>query len=351
MPKNNQSYSISIDTKTIIKTLAILGGTYLLFSLWSIVLIILTAFVFSLALNPLVDSLTTKKLPRSISLVAIYLVITTILIFLVSFTIQPLVLEATEFANNLPLLARGIQPFIFKLSSFSQSYPWLNINSVVNGASQAMQGSINNLLGGITNFLSGILTLLLIMILTFYMVSEEKSVKKSIASLAPAKQREHVLEISNQVQRKMGHWLIGQTFLCFIIFLFTYVSLSILGVKYALLLSIIAGIAEAVPYIGPIISVFPATLVALTQSPLLALFVVIIFFLIQQIENSVLVPTVMRQAVGLDPIISILVLLVGYQLGGILGALLAIPLATVGVVIIKSWPKRHKKASKRLLRA
>ena len=351
MTNNGQPTIISIDTNTIIRTLAILGGIYLLFNLWGIVLIILAAFILSWALAPLVNKLEAKRLPRAVSLIGIYLILITIIVFLVSFTITPLVQEATDFGNNLPMLSRNLQPLIFKISKLNQKNSWFDASSLLSGASQAIQTSVNNLVDGIGNFFSGLLTIFLIMVITFYMVSEEQSMKKLIISLAPAHWRERALEISDQVQKKMGHWLIGQVFLCFVIFLFTYVALTILGVKYALLLSLVAGLAEAIPYLGPIFSAVPAIFVALTQSTLLAVLVAIMYLLIQQIENSVLVPTVMRQAVGLDPIISIIVLLVGYQLGGVLGAILAIPLATAIGVVISSRPKRQKTAVKRLLRA
>jgi predicted PurR-regulated permease PerM len=120
-------------------------------------------------------------------------------------------------------------------------------------------------------------------------------------------------------------------------------SLLIFDVKYALILAIIAGLLEAIPYFGPTLSSIPAIFIAGTQSPLLALFILFVYIVIQAVENNILVPKIMQRAVGLDPIISIISLMIGFKLGGILGALLAIPVATSLSVIIKDLFLNYEK--------
>jgi predicted PurR-regulated permease PerM len=347
----NQANLIAIDTKTILKTIGIIAGLYLLVNIWDIVLIMLTALIFSLALDPLIDTLAKHRLPRGLILIGIYLLLFVALVFLMSYTIPVLTSEITELANNLPIITHRAEPFFFKLNTLSKTYPWMSPTGLVSTISQSLQHNINSLLDSISNFFSGLLTLLLIAIITYYMVSEEKAMKKLIIKLLPERMHDRALAVSDRVQLKIGRWLLGQLFLCFVVFLFTYVALSVLNVKYALFLSIIAGLAEAVPFLGPIVATIPGVFIAFTQSPLLALFVAIIYFIIQQVENSILVPTIMRQAVGLDPIVSILVLLVGYELGGILGAILSIPITAIVGVLLEF--KNHKSVPKnrtRLLR-
>jgi predicted PurR-regulated permease PerM len=131
-----------------------------------------------------------------------------------------------------------------------------------------------------------------------------------------------------RMQEKIGRWLRGQLLLSLIIFLMTYAGLTILGVRYALVLALFAGVTELIPYIGPFIGLVPALFIALTQSPIVALGVLVLYIIIQQLENYVIVPKVMQRAVGLNPIVIIVAMLVGAKMAGILGIILAVPVAT-----------------------
>ncbi len=138
-----------------------------------------------------------------------------------------------------------------------------------------------------------------------------------------------------KMSKKMGEWLRGQLILGLIVALAVYVGLTFLGVKYALVLALMAGVLEVIPYVGPIISLVPALFIGFAQSPVIGVLVVVLYVVIQQVENHILVPKVMQKVTGLNPIISILALLVGLKAGGLAGAILAIPLAMMGVVILE----------------
>jgi predicted PurR-regulated permease PerM len=137
------------------------------------------------------------------------------------------------------------------------------------------------------------------------------------------------------MQNKMGQWLRAQLILGLVVGIAVYIGLKILGVEYALLLALIAGVLEIVPYLGPILAVVPALMIGLAQSPIIGLSVLGLYLLIQQVENNILVPKIMQTVTGLNPVISILALLVGLKAGGIAGAILAIPLAMMAVVILE----------------
>jgi predicted PurR-regulated permease PerM len=130
------------------------------------------------------------------------------------------------------------------------------------------------------------------------------------------------------MQQKVGLWLRGQIILSVTIFLLTYIGLLILKVKYALVLAFFAGLTEFIPYLGPTIAAIPAVFLTYTQSPMLALFVAILYYIVQLTENNIIVPKVMQKVIGLNPIISIAVLMIGYKVGGITGAILSIPVTT-----------------------
>jgi len=167
------------------------------------------------------------------------------------------------------------------------------------------------------------------------MVVEENAIKKLVWSVAPEKHQVYIMHLVNRMQQKIGLWLRGQLILSLSIFVLTYVGLLILGVKYALVLALIAGLLEFIPYLGPTLSAIPAVFLAFTQAPALALFTLGLYYIIQMVENNILVPKIMQKTVGLNPIISISALLVGYKLAGVVGAILSIPVATAVSVFIK----------------
>jgi predicted PurR-regulated permease PerM len=135
----------------------------------------------------------------------------------------------------------------------------------------------------------------------------------------------------------LGLWLRGQLILSFSIFLLVFLALSVLNIKYALILAIIAGILEFIPYLGPSFSGFIAVSLTFLHSPFQALLVLILYIVIQVFENNILVPNVMRHAVGLNPVISISALLIGATLGGFVGVIVAIPVATSLNVIFQDF--------------
>jgi predicted PurR-regulated permease PerM len=150
-----------------------------------------------------------------------------------------------------------------------------------------------------------------------------------LRGVTPKEHETYVLNLWQRAQKKMGQWLQGQLFLAIVVGVLVYIGLSLLGIRFALLLAIIAGILELVPYIGPVLSAIPAVILAFFQMPILALWVLILYIIIQQLENYLLVPVIMKKVVGLNPVVVIIALLIGGKLLGILGIILAVPAAAV----------------------
>jgi len=182
------------------------------------------------------------------------------------------------------------------------------------------------------------------LVITFYILVQENAIKRILRSLIPNRSLPYAYQLVNRVQKKLGLWLRGQLILGFIIFLLVYFALLISGVKYALILAIIAGLLEFIPYLGPILSGTLAVFLTLFQSPLMALWVLIIYLVVQFFENHVFVPMVMRQTVGLNPVVSIFALLIGGRLAGVIGVILAIPVVTALSVFVQDFfdKKRQK---------
>jgi predicted PurR-regulated permease PerM len=172
-------------------------------------------------------------------------------------------------------------------------------------------------------------TVIFILVITFYMTIEEDGLKKFVRSLAPVHFQPYLVQKTNRIQTKMGAWFRGQLILMLIIGVLSFIGLFILQVPYALVLACIAGIGEFIPFLGPIISAVPAVFFAYTDSPWKAVAVGIMYIVLQQIENHIVAPQVMKKAVGLNPIVVITVMLIGAKIAGIAGILLAVPATTI----------------------
>jgi len=205
-------------------------------------------------------------------------------------------------------------------------------------AAEGIFSTVSGIFGGIVSFF-------IVLVVTFYMVVEEDSMKRIVWSLAPPRNQPYIMQLINRMQRQIGYWLRGQLILMFLVGFLTWVGLLFLMPEYVLALGLIAGVTEFVPYLGPMLGAIPAVFLAFTVSPFLALLVVILYLIIQQVEGNILVPKIMERAVGLNPIISIAVLMAGLVLGGIIGGLLSIPVATALSVFLKDWVKMRNRAS------
>ena len=186
------------------------------------------------------------------------------------------------------------------------------------------------------------------MVITFYMTIEEDGLKKFVRSIAPIEYQPYLVQKTNRIQVKMGGWLRGQLILMFIIGSLTYVGLLILDVPYALVLAIFAGLAEFVPFLGPLIAAVPAVFFSFSDSPWKAFGVVIFYIVLQQLENQVIVPKVMQKAVGLNPIVVIIVMLIGAKVAGLVGILLAVPATTIAWIFFADIFERKIEDDNRL---
>jgi predicted PurR-regulated permease PerM len=174
------------------------------------------------------------------------------------------------------------------------------------------------------------------LVIALYMVTEEDSLRKIVNSVIPARHVGYIVSLLSRIRDKLTFWIRAQLILSVIIGITTFIVLSLLGVRYAAALALIAALLEFVPFLGPIIAAVPAFIIAFTQGGVVLFLVVLAFYVVlQQAENHILVPKIMQKAVGLNPVVSIVALLIGAQLAGILGAILAIPVAIALSVIIK----------------
>jgi len=174
-----------------------------------------------------------------------------------------------------------------------------------------------------------------VLVFTFYLLLERKNLKQHL-TVAFGSDGERKAEVFvDQVELRLGKWVRGQLFDMVLVGVLCYLGLRLLGLEFALPLAILAGILEIVPNMGPIVSAIPAMIIALATNPTVALGVGALYFVVQQLQAQVITPNVMRQAIGYNPLVTMIALMAGFTLAGIGGAVLALPTMLVGQVVLE----------------
>ena len=293
-----------------------------------ILIIIFISYIVMAALSPFSDFFTRKHIPKILSVSITYAVTIAILILLI-FPLVPF------FISQIQSLFTNFPKYINEVANI------LNFHVDASSIKNIFEPDINNLgqnaLSVTGKIFSGFFSIFTVIVISFYLMLQREMLKKQFVGLFGKKHREKILITIAQIESKIGSWLRGQLVLSFTIGFCTWGGLTILGLPFALPLGLMAGLLEIVPTIGPIVSAIPAVIVALTISPGLAISVVIFYILLQMLENHILVPKIMQKAVGLNPIVIIIGVLVGSHFLGILGALLAVPFIALVLIIAKSF--------------
>ncbi len=338
---------IDVSTETILKIILILFGVWFLYIIRDVLTVAFVAFVLASAMAPLVDYLEKFHLPRSLITLAIYLTFIGGIFYLFSLLAPAVSEQLRHLANNLPAYGK-------ELGVWQEKWQHLvgNKEALQMGKNEFLLDLSNKLSdGGMTlfsragSFFQGVVSFIAVFSLSFYLSVQKKSVGAFLKGFIPKDYKKYAVKKMDDIQEKMGYWLLGQVVLSFLIGLLVYVGLSILGVPYALLLAILAGILEVVPYLGPTISALAGVLVALSLGPVQALLVLGMYIVVQQLENHLVVPLVMKQAVGLNPVAIIVAILVGIKVAGPFGLILAIPLTAVLSVFLSDFVQNEEEGA------
>ncbi len=340
MNKNTKTTIIKFDFWSIAKIFGVILGLLFLYLIRDIILIIFTAAIIATIITPLVNFLERKKIARWLGAAITYILIAAV-ISLIGVAVVPKVINQSHVL--ITRLPETIASLMENFSTKTQS----DLVQVLGGWLQGSPGvgkSVFSVLGSVTGqFFTGFM----IFVIAFYLTIEKKTLSSVIERFIPEKYKGFIDRFLDSVQKEIGSWGRGMLMLVVCVTIMSYIGLSILGVKYALALAVLAGITEFIPYIGSYIGAIPAVIVALTQSPTLALFVIILYIIIQQIQGNLISPYIMHRAVGLDPLTIIVVLLIGGKIAGPLGMILAVPFATIVSILIKDYMIYKKKSAKK----
>lgn len=317
---------IEISSKTIIFTVLFLLFLNFLWLVRELIFSLFIAFIIMSALKPLVAFLERKKIPRMIGACIAYIVFLGTFIEILSFIFPPFISETILLFKNFPSIIESIIPNVWRmdLSFVAQYIP--NITGEVFNVARII---FSNAIFTISTIFFG-----------FYFLVEENPIKNFLTQFFSDEKTNRVVSIFEKVEKRMSAWFWGELILMVVVGLLTFFGLNLIGIKYVIPLAVLAGLLEVVPNLGPVISAIVAALIGFSQSYMIGVATLALGFIVQQLENNLIVPYVMKKAVGLNPIITLIALVVGGKLAGVLGVLLAIPISlfieTVLVEILAS---------------
>jgi len=306
-------------------------AAWVLFLARDVVLAVVLAIVVSAALDQPVSFLEKKKVPRIISTLGLFILIG-LAVALVAYTVVPLaIFELNHLLGSLNKSSGAI----FDILQSSEAIDALNKG--LNQLSNALIAGSVSLADIVSHFFGGAFLALSIFVLSFYLTLGKDGVEQFLVAILPQAHEAEVVKVYTRVRIKIGRWLEGQLLLSLGMGVLVFLGLWLLDVRYSLILGILAGLLELVPFVGPIFSGSIATLVGLGTSLTLAFYVFLLFVVLQQLEGHVLVPAVTRFTTNLNPVVVLIALLLGGKTFGFIGLVLAVPIAVFVQELVEDW--------------
>ncbi len=336
---------IHIHAAAIVKVIIIILFFVFLYLLRDVILILLFSIIIASAVGPFADWLESKRVPRLLGVLLLYLSFFVLIAFLLSLIVPFISFEINELTRALPRFVASLSGALEKAQQttttryfdfFSEIQNWLD------SFSQFLQVSSQSVLNLIVSVFGGILSFIATIIISFYLAVMRGGIVSFLSSVVPEKYEDYTIKLWRRTERKIGRWFQGQLLLALSVGLTVFVGLSLLNIKYALVLGILAMMLEIIPLAGPVIAAIPGVALAFVQSPILGLWVLVFYIAVQQIENHVLVPLILGKSLGLNPVTVIIAVLIGGKMAGILGIILSVPIAVVIVEILDDLAKQKE---------
>lgn len=315
-----------------------------LYILQDVIIIFLFSIIIASAVTPFANWLDNKGFPRLLGVLLLYLALFGLVIFVLSLVVPYIADEIAQLSTTLP---KVVERFSKSLEDVQQGSPQYfdfvsEIQNILDTLSVYLQQSSQSVFTIIISIFGGVMSFIAVVVIAFYLSVMKRGIESFIESVVPAKHEGYVMDLWKRSELKVGRWLQGQLLLALIVGLTVYIGLSLMGIKYALVLGIIAMVLEIVPIVGPVLAAIPAVFLAFLQEPGLGLWVLLFYIVMQQLENHLLVPLVLGKTTGLNPIVVIMALLIGNQIAGISGMILSVPLATIIVEMLEDLAKQKE---------
>jgi predicted PurR-regulated permease PerM len=314
-----------------------LSGIVLLYAAYllrQVLLLLYIAGLLAIGMSPAVRWLERRaagrRMPRWVAILIIYLGLLGVIVLAITLVVPPLVTQGRELWTNLPTYVDTFQDVLLRNRLIAHTYSWSELLRQTPNPGIALVG----VLGALQGVLGALGALVTVLVLPYYLLLEAPALQVAFVRLFAREHRAMLARVIHSVTVKVSAWLGGQLLLSGIIGTTAALGLWLLGVPYFYVLALLAAIGELVPVVGPILAAIPAVLVAMTVSVHTGIFAIIYFTTQQFIENHFLVPRVMERQVGVSPVTVIAALLIGSELLGIVGALLAVPTAAIIQVLL-----------------
>lgn len=317
----------------------LIAGLFLLYGVRKVLIPFFWAGVLAYLLVRPVRWLEEQGISRSKAIVLIYLLVAGALLLVLALLIPAILRELAEFAEAVPHYVGFYQGWLQKIQ---HGYQYSIVPDAVRQAiDQALARTEERTVATISDFLedlirgySSLVIFIISPILSFYILKDIELIKRRFSALLPAQWRSDALAVLTEIDAVLLGFVRGNVVVCLIVGALTALILSIIGVNFALLLGIIAGIAELIPYFGPFLAALPAIGIALLESPRLAIYTLITLLVVQQLEGSVIAPKIIGDNVGLHPLVVVFALFAGGKLWGMMGLIMAVPLAAIFRVVL-----------------
>ena len=333
--KDKQVVSLDITWEALIKLLAVAVAVWAAFALRDIIFMVFVVFIFVAAVSPTIRSLQ-RHMSRPIAVALFYTILVGGAALFSYIFIPALLVQINQLGKMLPTFLDHLKPLVQSL----QSAKYSNIlDSAIQNASSGAQNLGDNFYSTLLTVFGGIATLVSGLVLSFYLLLEEKSAREFFHQIMPADSYQAVYNTIRKISVQLGAWIRGQLTIMLTIAILNAIAFAILGIPSPLALGIWSGAGEAIPYIGPVIGVFPGVVLALTSGSVIKVILVVAinYFVIQQIQNFYITPKIMSRVIGLSPVLIILAILVGITLFGLIGAIIALPVAAIISVVVGDW--------------
>ena len=284
--------------------------------------------------NPLVNFLEERHISRTVAIALIYILAITVIIVVLLFLAPELVRSTKDLSQTIPIYFERYRKIFYEfVIKYRRSDLPVKIKELldrnISNMEKTLVDSMQVGVGAITGAFSFFIDLILGAVISFYILKDMTLLKKATVSLIPRKARDWVFALVRDMDVVLSGFIRGQLLVAVILSIITAVGLAILRVRYALLLGVIAGMLDVIPYFGPILAMIPAVIIAFIDRPISAIWVTLLYFLIQQLEGAVISPRIVGSRVGLHPVIIILAAMAGGKFFGLIGMLLSIPIAGI----------------------
>jgi len=336
----NQDKVLDISWWTILKIGIGIIGFYILYLIRDILIWFIFALIISILFNPAIDFLQKKKIPRVLATILIYFLIFGILGFSIYLIAPAFTSEIQQFTQLFSQYFEKLTPTLKQLGIGA----FKNLESFALTFQEWLKSASANIFSAIAAIFGGIFAALSVLAISLFISLEEKGIEKAILFFTPKKYEAQVLTLFEKSQEKVAGWFEARILCCLFVGLMTFTALKLFNINYASSLSLFAGVIDIIPILGPIFAGLIITILAALDSPLKALFILIVFILIQQIEGSLLSPILTKKFIGLPPVLVLVAVLIGGKLWGILGAILAIPLFGILFEFLRDFLKKRKES-------